>query len=147
VSLRDVDLANVLCLLADVSGHEIRMTREQQRRLSFFASELPIGAALDLLAPTPGDAAVNACTLAGGSSSRLSRHRFSLERIAIADLRVAGLAHVGETWRGYVCGPAKRVMALEPGQRLLDGTVQSIGSNGVTFASEKKGVVSVPFVP
>jgi hypothetical protein len=147
ISMRDVDLASILCLLAGVSGHEIRMPREQQRRVSLFATELPAGDALDQLVPPSSTTAVNACELSGDSGSRLSKQHLKLEQLGVADLRIAGLARVGDTWRAYVYAPTRRVIPLEPGQRLFDGSVKSIGPKGVTFTSDGKGVAAVPFVP
>lgn len=147
MSFRDADLAGILCLLGQVSGREIRMPRELRQRVSLFMTELPVGAALDQLLPSSSTSAVNPCELSSGSGSRLSRHPLKLEQLGIADLRIAGLARVGETWRAYVHAPARRVMPLEPGQRLFDGTVKSIGSKGVTFASDAKGVIDVSLVP
>lgn len=147
VVLRNASLSDVLCLLGEVSERQLRMSADQQRRISLFMTEVPAGAAIDQLLPPPAAAAVNACELPDTPGSRLSRHPFRLEEMGIADVRIAGLARVGETWKAYVSVPPRWVLSLEPGQRLFDGTVKSIGPRGVTFVSDTKGAIEVPFVP
>ena len=98
------------------------------------------------LVPSSGAEAVNACEIPTASGSRLSTP-LRFEQLGIGDLRVAGLAHVGEAWKAYVHTPGGRTMAIEAGQRLFDGQVKSIGPKSVTFASDGKGVVEIPLEP
>ncbi len=147
LSFRNADLSGILCVLGEVSEREIRMPRDLRRRVSLYADEVPIGAVLDQLVPAPGPSAVNACEVSATiPGSRLSPNRLQLHQIGIADLRVAGFAQFGENRKVYVYGPAERIMTLEPGARLFDGSVRSIGPEGVAFDSDK-GTVNVPFVP
>ena len=145
--LRKANVTDVLCLLREVMQKEITMPAGVKRRVSIFAFDVPADLVLDALHPRSTAGSVNPCERPGAPASRLARHRFSFESLEIAEVRLAGIAQVGETWKAYARVPGKGVMALAPDQRLFDGVVKSIGPNGVTFLSDSKGEKRVALAP
>jgi hypothetical protein len=148
VSVKDAAVSDLLCLLGQVTSRELRVAPDMQRRVSLFMTNIPAETAIDALLPKPSGTGTPACELAhsSGSESRLSRKPFNLDQLAIADVRIAGLARVGKEWRAYAMTPARRVLPFEIGQRFSDGTVQSIGAKGITFTSAS-GMREIAFAP
>jgi len=151
VSLRNASLSTVLCILGNVLERKVEMDRDFERRVSVFATELPAGIALAALRPkpekSPAQAAVNACEVPSGSGSRLGGHLLTLEQLGLADMRVAGLARIGDVWRAYVPLPGRGLIPIEVGQRLFDGRVKSIGPKGVIFLSGQSVTTELQLVP
>jgi hypothetical protein len=147
VSVRNAEIADILCLLGNVTKRELSVPRGLHGRVSVFATELPAVAILEELLPKSSDATMNPCSLERKPLSRFSMHRLTFEQMAADDLRIAGIAHVGDVWKVYADVPTIGLMPLEAEQRLFDGSVKSIGPKGVTVASRTKGVIDIPFVP
>jgi hypothetical protein len=147
LSFWDVELSEILCILDQISGREVRMAKDHQRRLSIFATDIPADTLFDELVPKSTAAPTKACGLSSDSGSRLTKRPSSLAYIAIADVRVAGLVQMPSGWKAYVSVPRGQLHVLEAGGQMFDGTVKSISAKGVTFESNTKGVVEVPFVP
>ena len=158
--------SQLLCIVAEISGREISVPSGLSTRVSVFAYEVGPDALLEgiaaaarlagtksgealVLRPAAGSTGpiVNACenTVAGGTESFLERVPHPLHRLGTADLELAGLARVGESWRAYVYGPVRRLLPLETDAELLDARVTSIGPDGVTLRTEAKGETVLRF--
>jgi hypothetical protein len=66
-------------------------------------------------------------------------------KLAVADVRLAGIAHSGDTWLAYadVLGAPGRVIELAAGTKLLDGEVIAVGPSKVTLKANDGRVVVV----
>jgi hypothetical protein len=62
-----------------------------------------------------------------------------LEWLDVAELRLVGLARLGNGWKAFVYGPGRRFFRLEPGDQVFDGRVRSVGPTGVTFETDGGG--------
>jgi hypothetical protein len=118
------------------------MSPDDARRVSIFATEIPAETVLAALARTSGGKQVNPCGIDTTPPSRLRKHAFRPERTAIEEVRIAGLAQVGEGWKAYAYLPGNRLVPLEPGARFADGSVLAISATGVRFTT-KSGTVDV----
>ena len=141
---RDANLSDVLCVLQNVTGREIRMSPKQQARVAVFAYELPSGLLASALTPAAMPGAVDPCAVTGPPRARLAQ--VSLQRfedLSVSDVRVAAVANLPEP-KSYAQLPGGALMALERGQKFRDGTVKAISMQGVTFAIPSKADVLVP---
>ena len=145
--MKDAATTDLLCLLGQITSRELKVARGMPSRVSLFMSDLPAETAISALLPKQFGTGTAVCKLVRSSEeSRLSRKSVPLDQLAIADVRIAGLARVGKKWRGYAMTPARRVLPFETGQHFSDGTVQSISAKGITFASSS-GVREIAFPP
>lgn len=163
-TIKDAAITDVLCLFGQITESEILGPPDQSGRLSIFAVEAPVNQLLAAVIDTTslasaregprlilrkrGDsrdiAGVNVCEIpTPGSSSRLALLPASLHELGLADIELVGLARLSESWKGYIYGPARRLMPLEAGYELFDATVKSVGPEGVTLTRRDGKVVAL----
>jgi len=75
--------------------------------------------------------------IANGQINGLTRPSLGLASIAIADVTVTGVARVGTKMTVILQGPDKQSYMARLQDRLLDGTVKSIDTEGVVFVAEQ----------
>lgn len=164
--IKDAAVSDVLCAFASITGRQIVVPAGLQARISIFALEAPLNHLFDrvidaagLVTTTAGptlvlkrrsdsrdSTGVNSCEQSsGGSLTRLAHIPTSLNELSIADLKLAGLADVGEAWRAYVYGPSRKMLVVEPPGQLLDATVKSVGPDGITLTRRDGKPVTLAF--
>jgi hypothetical protein len=141
---RDANLSDILCVLQNITGREIRMSPQQQARVAVFAYELPSGLLASALTPVAMPGAVDPCAVTDRPRARLAQATLQrYEESSISDIRVAAVAMLGQP-KAYVDLPGGILMPLENGQKFKDGMVKAISMEGVTFAIPSKADVLVP---
>lgn len=168
VSIDDTPLTQFLCVLEQVSERQVLAPPDLKGTVRLFANDLPWDQVLDGLLSTAGltfvledkrllvgpgpEAAlkgrsdlVNACEIPifHEPSSRLASAYASLEELGASDLSLAGLARKGDTWKAYAHSPSRRFLRLKEGSKLLDGSITSIGPEGVRITTGGSEVVTV----
>lgn len=153
--IKHATVSDVLCLIGRISDREIEVPLDFRARVSVFADDVPLdellagviasarlesstaGGRLTLRRPEKkGEAGVLACeNLDFTSSSPLSRLQRRMDLLEIADVQVVGVGRVGESWTAWAYIPGRYLTPLEEGNALLDGTVRSIGPEGVVFTT------------
>ena len=65
------------------------------------------------------------------------------ERLGVRDLTFAGAAGRGGVWTAWAMGPTGRLVRLEPGLKLFDGTVESAGVKGARLRTGSGAAIYV----
>ena len=92
------------------------------------------------MADEPSGAAIDACKVPGRADSRLRKIALASPP-AIGDLRLAGIARVGEGWKAYAYAPGGRLVPINAGDRFSDGSAEMVSSTGVVFAEDAGGKI------
>jgi len=168
LSFRDGDLLDVLTLFEDISGLKIFVAGDSPARVTVFAREVPWDLLLESMIDSSGlkyaidkdriyvglDPAAMMRDPQGvhdvAKPSRAYRHEWwraapvSLAALGVDDLKPAGYAGVGDTWKVYANSPTRMLWPLEKGQALFDGTVGAVTQAAVTFQRTSGKTVDVP---
>lgn len=156
--LWDAALQDVLCLFSNITGLPIGIDPATKRRVTIFANDVEWDRALigilavqglryridgtraligaDEAALATNDLADPCMVKGDAENNRFSM--FTVEQFDGSDLDLAGMARVDGSWRAYIRGPSGRLYPLNEGQKMLDATVQSIDSGGVTLSTKQK---------
>ncbi|MBK5260013.1 MAG: hypothetical protein JJE51_10495 [Thermoanaerobaculia bacterium] len=86
-------------------------------------------------------------TASSSSRTVFDNERLSVPQLGVADVELAGVARIGDSWKAYAYGPWRKIMRIETSQELFDARVKSISSTGVVFATSASGVVGVSLRP
>jgi hypothetical protein len=159
----DADLFDILCLLHQISQLEILVPRDLHARVATFATDVPWDEALSNLVSAAGlqyaidknrvfigtkggdPAAIDTCVPAtrGAGDRQWSQAVTRLENIAARDLVFAGVAGANDKRKAYAYGPMRKLWPLEPGTRLYDARVETVGANGVTLKTDDGQIIDL----
>ena len=154
----DLDLNNLLCTVGGMWGLEVLVRREANVRITAFVDGLAVDHVLSsILAMAHLTASLVDGRLYVGSASELTeigaldattgwvdscetqtrgdRGLLELSEHAISDLRLTSLARSDGRWLAHARGMNRGLLSLAAGNRLLDGTVESVDSRGVRLRS------------
>jgi hypothetical protein len=162
LSFVDADLLDVLRILGEVGGLELRVAPEVKGRVTVFARETPWDLALDGIVASAGMAAAiekGQLSVGLGPGGRKSgagdgavppgrpnwRTFTSLESLGPDDLALSGRSVVNGEWTAYAYGPGRRFWSLTKDAKLFGGRVAAVGPSGVEFERDGGGRTTVPF--
>lgn len=155
--LSSASLRDVLCLFSNITGLPIAVDPATEKRITIFATDVEWDRALLGILSVHGlqyridgnraliavnekalasPALADPCTTTGPAEN----DRFSsltVEKLDGSDLELAGTARVDGSWRGYVRIPHGRLLALDVGQKLANGSVEAIDSNGLMLSTKQ----------
>ncbi len=159
MTLAKANVSDVLCTIGQISERELRIPRDLKARVSFFAEEIPLDQILDgviasaglsptidgarLLLNRSGEKPEASTNLVACEERDLTRRSIldgepaRIEMLSVDDLTLVGVSTIGEDPRAWVYNPWRRLLPLETGQRLGNATVRRIGSDGVTFETDR----------
>ncbi len=158
-TLTKADVSDVLCILGQFSERELRIPRDLKARVSVFVEETPIDQILDGviasagLSPTiegtrlminrPGEKPEASTEMVACEERDVARRSIldgepaRIEVLGVDDLTLAGVSTIGAVPLAWVYTPWRTLLPLETGQRLGNATVGQIGSDDVTFETDR----------
>ncbi len=162
--LHDASLPDIMCLFHEITQMNVRLQRDASVRVSVFLKDVRWDEAMANLIATAGQrykivedkiyvgpkgvvdaAAVDACELAHAVTTdrQWAARPQRLDDVSATDLTLAGVAGAKGSWKAYTFGPLKKVWILEPGTRLHESTVQSVGPDGATLKTDAGQIVEL----
>lgn len=142
-------LPGILCLFEEVTGLKMMAGPGAGARVTAYAHDVPWDRLMETMLATAGleytidgttvftgsrEGAVRACEYPDDSTSgALTNIGLTVEQLGRTDVGVLGVVKHEGKWKAYLHGPRHRLWLVEPGQKLFDATVRSVGPEGVTF--------------
>lgn len=165
IALSDADLRDVLCLFQNISGLQMLVSSGFEGETTIHAEELPWDAVLDAAVraagltyaidgtnvfvgtkeEVAGRAERPGASACGGESPSWSirDNRPLASQLGVEDLTLAGMAGTAKSWQAYAYGPWRQLNVLGADSQLFDGTVTSVGPDGVIVSGGKAGKVEL----
>jgi len=153
-SFQDASMRSILCLFSQISGLEILAPAAFRGRTTLYASELPWDRVMTDLIYSAGlryaiegtkvyvgdeRPGLNVCGDVEEESlgSPFATLRMPLASSAASDLKLAGVAKVGDEWKAYAYVPWRWIAEIGVGQELLDSFVRAVGEKGFEIANAR----------
>ncbi|HEY0591925.1 MAG TPA: hypothetical protein VGF40_09165 [Thermoanaerobaculia bacterium] len=155
------DTSDVLCLIGKISEREFRVPRGFRATVSIFATEVQLrdieravlasggleagetGRVVSARRPDAPGELVTACEN-GEPLRRLESAAKSFREFVAADVALAGLARIGDSWRAYLRAPGGRILPVETGSKLFDATVKAVGPERVVMITDDAREIVIP---
>jgi hypothetical protein len=151
LAFQDASVRSVLCLFSHLSGLTVIAPAGLADRTTLYAKELPWDRAMTELIASAGlrysidgtrvlvgdeRPGLDACESVEEDSSRpFTQWRIPLVRSGRSDLKLAGVARMGDAWRAYAFVPWRWIAGIDVGQELFDGHVSAVGEQGFELAN------------
>ena len=176
IRVRNASLTEVLCTFNHVAQRPILAPPDLRGTVSLYGSNLRVDQMIEAMAAASGlvsvvdsdrlllgrgtaaeirgrKDAMSVCEIrddgSPGSSgySRLRSLSPDLKQLAAGDLELAGLVRQGETWTAWAFTPTGKLRTLKAGDRLSGASVNAVGPDGVTLATDASGTVNLALRP
>lgn len=170
LALRDVALADVLCLLEPITGLRVNLAADARPQVVVFAREIPWDLAIEGLAASAGLAYVidgdrlfvgprsvianptkrpqtRACESPVPDDGGPPQPRLAAAQLDSTDVVLAGVAHGADGWHAYARLIWPPLMRMDAGTSLLDASVASVDRKGVSLKTRSGAVITLAVEP